>query len=166
MKPKRLAADTAYGTGRSLAGWLVAGLLHIFQFATQASAMTAPFRAVTFAGTEGVASTFVRITKCYTPPAPCTTATCSATVPPNSTAMRGGDHNKKPTFSTASATTGLMQRSKKHLHSTTPSVRARSDGGMVRPSALAVWRFMTRSNLDGCSIGKSAGLSPLRIRSI
>src|SRR5215831_17497386 len=27
----------------SLAGWLVAGLLHIFQFATQASAMMAPF---------------------------------------------------------------------------------------------------------------------------
>src|SRR5215467_5126907 len=71
----------------SLAGWLVAGLLHIFQFATQASAMTAPFRAVTFAGTEGVASTFVRITKCYTPPAPCTTATCSAIAPPNSIAM-------------------------------------------------------------------------------
>src|SRR5262252_5706062 len=71
----------------SLAGWLVAGLLHIFQFATQASAMTAPFRAVTFAGTEGVASTFVQITKCYTPPAPCTTATCSAIAPPNSTAM-------------------------------------------------------------------------------
>jgi len=51
----------------SSAGWLAAGLLHIFQFATQASAMTAPFRAVTFAGTDGTASTSVQITKCYTP---------------------------------------------------------------------------------------------------
>lgn len=47
----------------SSAGWLAAGLLHIFQFATQASAMTAPFRAVTFAGTDGTASPSV-----YTPP--------------------------------------------------------------------------------------------------
>src|ERR1700739_3532432 len=37
----------------SSAGWLAAGLLHIFQFATEASARTAPFRAVTSAGTSG-----------------------------------------------------------------------------------------------------------------
>jgi len=43
-------------TAAASAGWLAAGLLHIFQFATQASAMTAPFRAVTFAGTDGAAS--------------------------------------------------------------------------------------------------------------
>src|SRR5437660_765464 len=52
----------------SSAGWLAAGLLHISQFATQASAMTAPFRAVTFAGTDGTASPSVQTTKCYTPP--------------------------------------------------------------------------------------------------
>jgi hypothetical protein len=52
----------------SSAGWLVAGLLHIFQFATQASVMTGPFRTVTFAGTDGTASPSVQTTKCYTPP--------------------------------------------------------------------------------------------------
>jgi hypothetical protein len=31
---------------------------------------------------------------------------------------------------------------------------------MVSPSALAVIRLMTRSNLVGCSTGKSAGLRP------
>jgi hypothetical protein len=32
----------------------------------------------------------------------------------------------------------------------------------VRPSALAVVRLMTRSNLVGCSTGKSAGFVPRR----
>jgi hypothetical protein len=34
---------------------------------------------------------------------------------------------------------------------------------MVRPSALAVFRLMTSSNFVGCSMGRSAGLAPLRI---
>src|SRR5262249_10543636 len=45
------------------------------------------------------------------------------------------------------------------------SARARSDGGIVRPSALAVLRLMTSSNLVGCSMGKSPGLALLRILS-
>src|SRR5207247_25177 len=45
--------------------------------------------------------------------------------------------------------------------STTWSARATSDGGIVRPRALAVLRLTTRSNLVGCSTGKSAGLAPL-----
>src|SRR5215472_12027502 len=44
----------------------------------------------------------------------------------------------------------------------TSSARASTDGGMVRPSALAVLRLMTSSNLVGCSTGRSAGLEPLR----
>src|SRR3981189_970989 len=36
----------------------------------------------------------------------------------------------------------------------------------VRPSALAVLRFITSSNLVGCKTGKSAGFSPLRIRPV
>src|SRR5262249_23182247 len=47
----------------------------------------------------------------------------------------------------------------------TSSARSSSDGGIVRPSALAVLRLMTSSNLVGCSTGKSAGLAPLRILS-
>ncbi len=49
--------------------------------------------------------------------------------------------------------------------STTWSARASNDGGIVRPRALAVLRLTTRSNLVGCSTGKSAGLAPLRILS-
>jgi hypothetical protein len=39
-----------------------------------------------------------------------------------------------------------------------------SDCGVVRPSALAVFALMTNSNLVRCSIGRSAGFVPLRIR--
>jgi hypothetical protein len=63
-----------------------------------------------------------------------------------------------------SAISGLMHCSKKLLYSITSSARASSDGGTVRPSALAVLRLMTNSNLVGCWTGKSAGLAPLRIR--
>jgi len=50
-------------------------------------------------------------------------------------------------------------------YSITSSARASSDGGMVRPRALAVFRLMTNSNLVGRSTGRSAGLAPLRILS-
>src|SRR6266702_8729581 len=64
-----------------------------------------------------------------------------------------------------SANSGLMHRSKQHLHSSTSSARASIVGGMVRPRALAVLRLMTSSNFVGCSTGRSAGLAPLRILS-
>src|SRR5262245_53224568 len=35
-------------------------------------------------------------------------------------------------------------------------------GGMVMPSALAVVRLMTNSNLVDCNTGRSEGLAPLR----
>jgi hypothetical protein len=41
-----------------------------------------------------------------------------------------------------------------------------SVGGMVRPSAFAALRLMKRPNLVGYSIGRSAGLVPLRMRSM
>src|SRR5262245_6939474 len=50
-------------------------------------------------------------------------------------------------------------------HSITSSARASSIAGTSRPSALAVVRLMTKSNLVGCSTGSSAGLVPRRIRS-
>jgi hypothetical protein len=49
------------------------------------------------------------------------------------------------------------------FHSITSSARPRSEGGTVRPSALAVLRLTIRSNLVGCWIGRSAGFAPLRI---
>src|SRR5438445_3773427 len=46
-----------------------------------------------------------------------------------------------------------------------PSARPSTDGGIVRPSALAVFKLMTNSNRVGCSTGRSAGFAPLRILS-
>jgi hypothetical protein len=50
-------------------------------------------------------------------------------------------------------------------YSITSSACAISVAGTVRPSALAVLRLMTNSNLVGCWTGKSEGLAPLRILS-
>jgi hypothetical protein len=51
-------------------------------------------------------------------------------------------------------------------HSITSSARARSVGGMVRPSALAVFKLTIRSTLVDFWTGRSAGFSPLRIRPV
>src|SRR5262249_26370557 len=57
-------------------------------------------------------------------------------------------------------------RSDKLVHfSMTWSARASTDCGIVRPSALAIFRLMSSSNVVGCSTGRSAGLAPLRILS-
>jgi hypothetical protein len=45
------------------------------------------------------------------------------------------------------------------------SARTRNDSGIVKPSALAVTRLMTSSNLVGCSTGRSPGFVPRRILS-
>src|SRR6516165_4846871 len=50
-------------------------------------------------------------------------------------------------------------------HSITSSAVASSDGGTVSPSALAVLRLITSSNLVGACTGRSAGFSPLSMRS-
>src|SRR6266568_3452542 len=47
-------------------------------------------------------------------------------------------------------------------YSITRSARARIDCGILIPSALAVFRFTTSSNLVGCATGKFAGLAPFR----
>ena len=54
-----------------------------------------------------------------------------------------------------------MHRSKQLCHSITLSARASNAGGTVTPSAVAVLRFITSSNLVGCSTGMSATLVPL-----
>jgi hypothetical protein len=51
------------------------------------------------------------------------------------------------------------------FHSITSLARASSFSGIVRPSALAVVRLMTRSNSVGCSTGMSPGLAPRSILS-
>jgi len=49
-------------------------------------------------------------------------------------------------------------------HSMTSSAWPSNNCGTVRPSALAVLRLITSSNLVGRITGRSAGFSPLRIR--
>jgi hypothetical protein len=46
-------------------------------------------------------------------------------------------------------------------HSITSSARARSDCGTVRPSAFAVFKLITSSNVVGCWTGRSLGSRPL-----
>jgi hypothetical protein len=50
-------------------------------------------------------------------------------------------------------------------YSITSSARASSAGGTSKPSAFAVLRLITSSNLVGCCTGRSPGLAPLRMRS-
>jgi hypothetical protein len=50
------------------------------------------------------------------------------------------------------------------FYSKTSSARASSCGGTSIPSDFAVLRLMTSRYVEGCSIGRSAGLAPLRIR--
>src|SRR5262249_8531558 len=51
------------------------------------------------------------------------------------------------------------------LHSITSSARASRPSATVRPSAFAVLRLITSSYFVGACTGKSAGFSPLRMRS-
>src|ERR1700692_3305479 len=48
----------------------------------------------------------------------------------------------------------------------TSSAVASNVSGTVRPSALAVLRLMTSSNLLACTTGRSAGFSPLRMLTV
>src|SRR5437879_628881 len=50
-------------------------------------------------------------------------------------------------------------------HSITASARASTASGTSMPSALAVFRLITSSYLVGACTGRSAGFSPLRMRS-
>ncbi len=49
-------------------------------------------------------------------------------------------------------------------YSITASTKARSAGGISRPSALAVFKLIRRLKLVGCSIGKSAGVAGVPYR--
>ena len=62
---------------------------------------------------------------------------------------------------------GLFRAKLRHraAHSITSSARASNWGGVVIPSAFAVFELMTSSNLVGCSIGRSPGFAPCNILS-
>ena len=74
LKPKRLAADTAYGTGRFLAGWLAAGLYRTS--GPRASERDdGTFSRSDFRWDRRRGVYVCPTTSCYTPPVPCTTHT-------------------------------------------------------------------------------------------
>src|SRR6476661_5708262 len=58
-----------------------------------------------------------------------------------------------------------MHRTKTLRYSITSSALATNDCGMLRPSAFALLRLTTNSNLAGACTGISPGFSPLRMRS-
>jgi hypothetical protein len=73
LKPKRLAADTAYVTGKIL-GWLVKERksLRTFRFGRRVIGRTASSRAQTSSGTRSVRSTSAPTANGFTPAAPYT----------------------------------------------------------------------------------------------
>src|ERR1035437_6818958 len=60
-----------------------------------------------------------------------------------------------------SAKSGLMHCNKRKSYSITSSAICWRCSGTVRPSAFAVLRLITNSNLVDCTTGRSAGFSPL-----
>jgi hypothetical protein len=75
---------------------------------------------------------------------------------------------RKLTFAHAIGISALGQKQthapQRDRYSIISSAVESSDGGIVTPSAFAVLRLMTNSNLVGCCTGRSEGFSPLRIR--
>ena len=61
---------------------------------------------------------------------------------------------------------GLLGRGMRAFHSITSSAAASSVGGISMPSAEAVLRLMANLIAVACSIGKSPGFAPLRMRSM
>jgi hypothetical protein len=73
------------------------------------------------------------------------------------------NHNPKSTISVGCAAEQRDERATPH--SITSSASASRFAGTLRPSALAVLRLMASSNVVGRWTGRSAGFSPLRMRS-
>src|SRR5260221_9102530 len=80
-------------------------------------------------------------------------------------ALKSRHRQTTPACPFGAATTRLMHRSKQARHSITSSASCCKWRGTSRPSALAVLRLITSSNLVGCCIGRSAGLAPRKMRS-
>src|SRR5262245_12348204 len=75
-------------------------------------------------------------------------------------------HCHEPPLSARSCREQMQQMTwRLRAYSITSSARASIDGGISRPSALAVLRLITNSYLVGACTGRSAGFSPLRTRS-
>jgi len=76
--------------------------------------------------------------------------------------MSAGVQNEKFDYARFQRTFANAIRSEV-IYSMISSASAERFGGTSMPSALAVLRLMTSSNLVDCTTGKSPGFSPLRI---
>jgi len=100
---------------------------------------------------------------CGTAAAPLPAISCLGAFRPPAARARGEvRHCRQPKTCTKPA---VSNRSKPTHYSITSSARASSDGGTVRPSALAVVRLIAVTYLVGACTGRSAAFSPLRMRS-
>jgi hypothetical protein len=100
---------------------------------------------------------------CGTAAAPLPAISCLGAFRPPAARARGEvRHCRQPKTCTLSA---VSRCSKQKRYSITSSALASSVCGTSRPSALAVLRLITRSYLVGACTGRSAGFSPLRMRS-
>ena len=87
LKPKRLAADTAYGTGKFL-GWLVGeGITPHIPVWEKSDRQDGTSHARTSAGTGSEGSTSAPTASCSGPAAPCTTDARCSIAPPSAIAM-------------------------------------------------------------------------------
>ena len=69
----------------------------------------------------------------------------------------------KPLLASGNADHALILAARTNTHSITSSAIEVIKGGIVKPSALAVFPLIKNSNLVGCSTGKSDGLAPFKI---
>src|SRR6516162_3085661 len=76
-----------------------------------------------------------------------------------------GPHNPRNGRKRGSTRYQMQKISAGKFHSITSSASASSLGGTSRPSAFAVLRLITSSYFVGACTGRSAGFSPLRMRS-
>ena len=103
---------------------------------------------------------------CGTAAAPLPAISCLGAFRPPAARARGEvRHCRQPKTCTQAAVSRCSNMACRTTYSITSSARASSVGGTSRPSALAVLRLMTSSNLVGACTGRSAGFSPLRMRS-
>ena len=101
---------------------------------------------------------------CGTAAAPLPAISCLGAFRPPAARARGEvRHCRQPKTCTQPAVSNRSKRGDRY--SITSSARASSVGGTSRPSAFAVLRLMTSSYLVGACTGRSAGFSPLRMRS-
>ena len=85
---------------------------------------------------------------------------------PNGAGSSGRSHTRTATSESPKRDRAFrLERASTSAHSITSSARASNACGTVTPSARAVIRLTIRSNLVGCSTGRSAGFAPRRILS-